>query len=68
MDVEPDELFAKYTIAEVKARQAQLRYRVSLFTLDALTKYATRADAEAKQEDLRIMVGCVEVFGVYPVP
>ncbi|KAH0838019.1 hypothetical protein J3R83DRAFT_6259 [Lanmaoa asiatica] len=40
VDIEPDELFAKYTIAEVKARQAQLR-----------------ADAEAKQEDLRIMVG-----------
>ncbi|KAG8219509.1 hypothetical protein J3R82DRAFT_455 [Butyriboletus roseoflavus] len=40
VDIEPDELFAKYTIFEVKARQAQLR-----------------ADAEAKQEDLRIMVG-----------
>ncbi|KAF8560033.1 hypothetical protein OG21DRAFT_1401009 [Imleria badia] len=40
VDIEPDELFAKYTIAEVKTRQAQLR-----------------SDAEAKQEDLRIMVG-----------
>ncbi|KAG9314052.1 hypothetical protein JVU11DRAFT_4831 [Chiua virens] len=38
--IDPDEFFAMYTIAEVKARQAQLR-----------------ADAEAKQEDLRIMVG-----------
>lgn len=29
VDIEPDELFAKYTIVEVKARQAQLRYSVS---------------------------------------
>ncbi|KAH7886120.1 hypothetical protein F5I97DRAFT_1809356 [Phlebopus sp. FC_14] len=38
--IDPDELFTKYTVAEVKAKQIQLR-----------------ADAEAKQEELRIMVG-----------
>ncbi|KAH7908005.1 hypothetical protein BJ138DRAFT_1158672 [Hygrophoropsis aurantiaca] len=40
VDLDPDELFTKCTIAEVKAKQVQLR-----------------ADAEAKQEELRIMVG-----------
>ncbi|KAF8445590.1 hypothetical protein L210DRAFT_3528000 [Boletus edulis BED1] len=40
VDIEPDELFARSTIAEVRTKQAQ-----------------SRADAEAKQEDLRIMVG-----------
>ena len=67
VDIEPDELFAKCTIAEVKTRQAQLRYSLPTLKLVPLTKSATRAEAEAKQEDLRIMVGCVEVFGVCPV-
>ncbi|KIJ66282.1 hypothetical protein HYDPIDRAFT_174426 [Hydnomerulius pinastri MD-312] len=39
-EIDPDELFTKHTIAEVKAKQIQLR-----------------ADAEAKQEELRVMVG-----------
>lgn len=39
-DIDPDELFAKCTISEVKAKQVQLR-----------------SDAEAKQEELRVMVG-----------
>ncbi|KAG2350807.1 hypothetical protein BDR05DRAFT_869263 [Suillus weaverae] len=39
-DIDPDELFAKYTIPEVRAKQVQLR-----------------SDAEAKQEELRVMVG-----------
>ncbi|KAG1828105.1 hypothetical protein EV424DRAFT_1318721 [Suillus variegatus] len=39
-DIDPDELFAKCTIPEVKAKQVQLR-----------------SDAEAKQEELRVMVG-----------
>ncbi|OAX43035.1 hypothetical protein K503DRAFT_789797 [Rhizopogon vinicolor AM-OR11-026] len=38
--IDPDELFTKCTIAEVKAKQVQLR-----------------SDAEAKQEELRVMVG-----------
>ncbi|KAL4063659.1 hypothetical protein V8B97DRAFT_2106043 [Scleroderma yunnanense] len=38
--VDPDQLFSKHTITEVRAKQLQLR-----------------ADAEAKQEELRIMVG-----------
>ncbi|KAF9245785.1 hypothetical protein BU15DRAFT_40830 [Melanogaster broomeanus] len=38
--IDPDELFTKHTIADVKAKQMQLR-----------------ADAEAKQEELRLMVG-----------
>ncbi|EIW87036.1 hypothetical protein CONPUDRAFT_116043 [Coniophora puteana RWD-64-598 SS2] len=40
LPADPDELFTRYTIAEVKTRQLQLR-----------------ADAEAKQEELRVMVG-----------
>ncbi|KAG2044453.1 hypothetical protein BDR03DRAFT_849416 [Suillus americanus] len=39
-DIDPDELFAKCTIPEVRAKQVQLR-----------------SDAEAKQEELRVMVG-----------
>ncbi|KAG1757157.1 hypothetical protein EDB19DRAFT_14932 [Suillus lakei] len=39
-DIDPDELFAKCTIPEVRAKQIQLR-----------------SDAEAKQEELRVMVG-----------
>ncbi|KAG6910534.1 hypothetical protein DXG01_009953 [Tephrocybe rancida] len=39
-DVDPDELFAKHTISEVKFVQQRLR-----------------ADADAKQEELRLMVG-----------
>lgn len=39
-DIDPDELFARCTIFEVKAKQIQLR-----------------SDAEAKQEELRVMVG-----------
>lgn len=41
-NIDPDELFAKCTIPEVRAKQVQLR-----------------SDAEAKQEELRVMVGCV---------
>ncbi|KAG0707485.1 hypothetical protein DFH29DRAFT_979807 [Suillus ampliporus] len=40
VDIDPDELFAKCTIPEVRAKQIQLR-----------------SDAEAKQEELRVMVG-----------
>ncbi|KAJ6621177.1 hypothetical protein B0H10DRAFT_2353252 [Mycena sp. CBHHK59/15] len=39
-DLDPDELFTKYTVAEVKFAQQRLR-----------------ADADAKQEELRLMVG-----------
>lgn len=39
-NVDPDQLFTKYTIAEVREKQIQLS-----------------ADAEAKQEELRVMVG-----------
>ncbi|KAJ7492446.1 hypothetical protein FB451DRAFT_1502829 [Mycena latifolia] len=39
-ELDPDELFAKYTVAEVKFAQQRLR-----------------ADADAKQEELRLMVG-----------
>ncbi|KAG6817979.1 hypothetical protein H0H87_012447 [Tephrocybe sp. NHM501043] len=40
VDVDPDELFAKHTISEVKFAKQRLR-----------------ADADAKQEELRLMVG-----------
>ncbi|KAJ7110035.1 hypothetical protein C8R44DRAFT_986032 [Mycena epipterygia] len=39
-ELDPDELFAKYTVAEVRFAQQRLR-----------------ADADAKQEELRLMVG-----------
>ncbi|KAJ6520000.1 Vps51/Vps67 domain-containing protein [Mycena sanguinolenta] len=39
-ELDPDELFTKYTVAEVKLAQQRLR-----------------ADADAKQEELRLMVG-----------
>ncbi|KAF8167632.1 hypothetical protein B0H34DRAFT_24536 [Crassisporium funariophilum] len=40
LNINPDELFTKYTVSEVKAVQQRLR-----------------TDAEAKQEELRLMVG-----------
>ncbi|EIM92224.1 uncharacterized protein STEHIDRAFT_89072 [Stereum hirsutum FP-91666 SS1] len=42
---DPDELFTKHTVSEVKAIQYRLRYGGFL------------ADADAKQEELRLMVG-----------
>ncbi|KAF8922039.1 hypothetical protein CPB85DRAFT_1265631 [Mucidula mucida] len=47
-DLEPDELFAKYTVSEVKFVQHQLR-----------------ADADAKQEELRLMVGTVNATATF---
>ncbi|KAG1754866.1 uncharacterized protein EDB91DRAFT_257088 [Suillus paluster] len=40
VNIDPDDLFAKFTIPEVRGKQVQLR-----------------SDAEAKQEELRVMVG-----------
>lgn len=59
--VDPDDLFTKYTVAEVRFIQNRLRY----FSLACATKNSNihcRADADAKQEELRIMVGCVFLF------
>lgn len=45
---DPDELFAKHTVAEVKVIQQRLR-----------------ADADAKQEELRLMVGAGNAIETY---
>ena len=57
--LESDELFTRYTVAEVKMIAARLRcafFRPS--NPHELTR-ALRAEAEAKQEELRLMVGYV---------
>lgn len=55
--IDPDELFTQCTVAEVKAFQLQLRFELRSFALQLLT--GCRTDADAKQEELRLMVGCV---------
>ena len=55
--IDPDELFTQRTVAEVKAFQLQLRSALQRFALQLLTD--CRTDADAKQEELRLMVGCV---------
>ena len=62
--MDADDLFTQYTVAEVKSVQKQLR-RVMLVLLDRRdvqpsTKF--RADADAKQEELRLMVGYAELY------
>lgn len=58
--LEPDDLFTRYTVAEVKTIAARLRYVESrVANLHELTR-SRRAEAEAKQEELRLMVGCVD--------
>ncbi|GLB35902.1 putative vps51/Vps67 [Lyophyllum shimeji] len=56
--MDPDELFEKHTISEVKFVQQRLR-RVAfrLLVRYAITSVYDRADADAKQEELRLMVG-----------
>ncbi|KAI0068134.1 hypothetical protein BV25DRAFT_1793601 [Artomyces pyxidatus] len=48
--VDPDELFTKYTVAEVRSVQQRLRCVRASFT-------RALVDADAKQEELRLMVG-----------
>lgn len=62
LEREADELFAHKTIAEVKIVQTQLRYLVNLNMEHAYDEIVTRSDAEAKQEELRLMVGLVIHF------
>ena len=56
----PDELFTKHTVAEVRAVQKRLGLIFHfMYIYRWLSKY--RADADAKQEELRLMVGCVRI-------
>ena len=59
LNLNPDELFTKYTVSEVRAVQHRLRSVLfpHFVTCDDLF-YAHRTDADAKQEELRLMVGC----------
>ena len=59
--MEPDEIFAKHTVHEVKSmlyrlRQVLLLLESSSITLETHDK-TYRADVDAKQEELRLMVG-----------
>lgn len=57
---DPDDLFTKHTVAEVKVIQRRLRSVLLEYSLNANSIFfSTRADADAKQEELRLMVGCV---------
>lgn len=65
-NVNPDELFTKHTISELKAIQQRLRYPSLNLTFPArllnqrlFLFVIYSADADAKQEELRLMVGCV---------
>lgn len=59
LNVDPDELFTRHTIAEVRTVQHRLRYYHfnDLRTVGLISHH--RTDADAKQEELRLMVGCV---------
>ena len=63
--MDPDELFTKYSVAEVRNVQMRLRCVYSGQPSDSrIVKNMTvvyRADADAKKEELRIMVGCVHI-------
>ncbi|KAJ7597522.1 Vps51/Vps67 domain-containing protein [Mycena floridula] len=56
-DLDPDDLFAQYTVSEVKFVQNRLRRVSSLILLHTEAEDTYRADADAKQEELRLMVG-----------
>jgi len=60
LSLDPDELFTKYTIAEMKLVQQRLRW-VYPRTNDRISGRLKlrRTEADAKQEELRLMVGCV---------
>jgi len=58
-NLDPDRLFTRHTISEVKVIQQRLRY-VSIpapLLLANQVSIRFRADADAKQEELRVMVG-----------
>lgn len=55
----PDELFSKYSVAEVKAVQKRLKCAVNYSSPATANHVPDRADADAKQEELRLMVGLV---------
>lgn len=60
-DVDPDQLFTKHSVSEVKFIQHRLRYRLGTMVCEyILTDLRCRAEADAKQEELRLMVGCVD--------
>jgi hypothetical protein len=61
VDSEADELFTRNSVAQVKEIQRRLRYTrpTDESTYWMLTCATSRNDADAKQEELRLMVGCV---------
>jgi len=64
IDGEADELFARNSVAQVKEIQRRLRYGQSAKQpFGYFTCAASRNDADAKQEELRLMVGYVPVYG-----
>jgi hypothetical protein len=55
---DPDRLFTKHTISEVKVIQQRLRYVTTPFSnAVGQSDLYPRTDADAKQEELRVMVG-----------
>jgi hypothetical protein len=63
---DPDELFTKFTVSEVKQVHNRLLYALSIFASTSFCVHSkpvcNRSDADAKQEELRLMVGCVDAF------
>lgn len=57
----PDELLEKLSVSEVKGVQQKLRYVVNLLRrcYEIQNAMKCRHNAEAKQQELRLMVGCV---------
>lgn len=59
-----DALFVKHTVSEVRAIQQRLRYVAMPMCTEGNYPYmiffTLRSDAENKQEELRLMVGCVK--------
>src|SRR6266404_7103553 len=63
---DPDELFRKFSVSEVKQVHQRLLCVLSILASGfcVLMPVCDRSDADAKQEELRLMVGCVEVFSL----
>lgn len=65
--LEPDQMFARFAVAEVRALQKRLRWDYPLCAIRCTRGILNvghfrlgRADADSKQEELRLMVGCVD--------
>lgn len=62
--VDQDALFTKHTVAEIRVVQRRLRCVYPRYRLSTSLHFGIlcRTDADGKQEELRLMVGCVNLL------